>query len=341
MPHSPGQPTPGGYGIYLLYAEAMLREAGHDVAAWFRAADLGDLLTIQRGQRLPAEVLARVLLPIAREPTLADFFLRLGERVPVTAHSSIGMTLLASRDLIQVIDLLGAYLPLLIPGVALDLHLDADEASLRIAAASGHPDFDRVLVEAVASTLVSHLPSMAGRAMKPLSACFILAEPAHVEHYRRRFGPRCRFGASENRIVYPRSLFELPLPTADPVNFRLLHRQCELELAQAVTDQPWVERVRSILLADLHRQPSLAFVAAKLGCAERTLRRRLDVDRCSFRELLNEVRLTRARQLLGESDLRIEQIADQVGYRDPGCFRRAFRRATGLSPRDWRSLAKT
>lgn len=339
--HKPGQPAPGGYGIYLLYAEAMLREAGHDGADWFRSAGLSELFAIQRGQRVPAEVLISLMLPIAREPAMADFFLRLGERVPVAAHGSIGMAMLASRDLIQVLELVSAYAPLLIPGIAIALSLDANEANIRITAASGSAEFDRVLVDSVASTLAAHLPAMAGRTLKPQAAHFTQLEPAHTEPHRERFGPRCRFGAPDNRLVYPRSLFELPLTTADPVSLRLLHRQCALELEQAVTSQSWRERVRSILLANLHRDSSLAFVAAQLRCPERTLRRRLEADGCGFRELLGEVRLIRARQLLGASELRIEQIAEQLGYRDAGCFRRAFRNETGLSPRDWRAAEKS
>lgn len=341
MARPSGQPTPGGYGIYLLYAEAMLIDAGHDGAAWFRSAGLGDQFALQRGQRVPAEVLVRVLTPISREPALADFFLRLGECVPVAAHGTIGMAMQASRDLVQVLELVCAYAPLLIPAVTLALELDGNEARLRIVAASGHADFDRVLVESVASTLASHLPGLVGQSLKPLSARFTWAEPAHAEQYRRYFGPRCRFGAPDNRIVYPRQLFELSLPTADPVNFRFLHRQCELELTQAVTRQSWGERVRSVLRANLRGDPSLAFVAKQLACPERSLRRRLELDGCTFRALLAEVRLARARELLGDSELRIEQVAEQLGYRDPGCFRRAFRSETGLSPRAWRAASRT
>lgn len=50
-----------------------------------------------------------------------------------------------------------------------------------------------------------------------------------------------------------------------------------------------------------------------------------------------ERRMTEARRLLTETELPIATIAGQVGVSDPGYFTRQFRRAHGMSPRDWRN----
>ena len=44
----------------------------------------------------------------------------------------------------------------------------------------------------------------------------------------------------------------------------------------------------------------------------------------------------RARRLLADSDLPIKEIAARLGFSSPGSFSTAFRRATGVSPRDFR-----
>ena len=49
-----------------------------------------------------------------------------------------------------------------------------------------------------------------------------------------------------------------------------------------------------------------------------------------------EMRLETARHLLEGSDLRIQLIADRIGYRNAGDFTRAFRRRYGVSPREYR-----
>jgi AraC family transcriptional regulator len=56
----------------------------------------------------------------------------------------------------------------------------------------------------------------------------------------------------------------------------------------------------------------------------------------SPREMLIRSRMSLARHLLLETRLSIKQIAAQVGYHRQHEFWRAFRKATGVSPSDWR-----
>ena len=51
---------------------------------------------------------------------------------------------------------------------------------------------------------------------------------------------------------------------------------------------------------------------------------------------LHAHRLRQAEALLAATDLRIGEIAREVGYRDPLHFSRRFRARSGLGPRDWR-----
>jgi transcriptional regulator GlxA family with amidase domain len=53
-------------------------------------------------------------------------------------------------------------------------------------------------------------------------------------------------------------------------------------------------------------------------------------------DFLEEVRLTRARELLGSTELSIQRIASEVGFRDPHYFGRVFRQRVGKSPRNYR-----
>ncbi len=57
----------------------------------------------------------------------------------------------------------------------------------------------------------------------------------------------------------------------------------------------------------------------------------------SFTELLTEQRIERAKNLLGNVTLNINQVAALVGYDDPGYFARRFKQQTGFTPRDWRA----
>ncbi len=55
-----------------------------------------------------------------------------------------------------------------------------------------------------------------------------------------------------------------------------------------------------------------------------------------FKAYLTELRLQKARELLGDLDRNVCDVAAVVGYASENRFRLAFRKATGLSPRAWR-----
>lgn len=55
-------------------------------------------------------------------------------------------------------------------------------------------------------------------------------------------------------------------------------------------------------------------------------------------EYLTELRMLEAQQLLSETDKSIAEIAEEVGYTDDKYFSRAFKKYSGLKPKDYRKL---
>lgn len=69
----------------------------------------------------------------------------------------------------------------------------------------------------------------------------------------------------------------------------------------------------------------------------RTVMRRLAAEGLRLRDIRDELREERARKLLLETHLSIAEIARQLDYSHPGHFSRAFKRLTGLTPRQYRN----
>jgi two-component system response regulator YesN len=57
----------------------------------------------------------------------------------------------------------------------------------------------------------------------------------------------------------------------------------------------------------------------------------------TFHQFLEEVRLSKARELLRDPRNRIGEVASSAGYASPDVFRRAFKAHEGLSPEAWRA----
>lgn len=79
----------------------------------------------------------------------------------------------------------------------------------------------------------------------------------------------------------------------------------------------------------------LNLVAKELGLSTRSLRRKLDEENTSYREILQAERRLKAEKLLGTGRLQISELAAGLGYSDVAVFSRAFKSWTGVSPRDY------
>lgn len=78
-------------------------------------------------------------------------------------------------------------------------------------------------------------------------------------------------------------------------------------------------------------------LARTLGVSPRTLARRFSAaTHATVNDYVQQARMLLAKKLLETTDKPIEQIRAATGYVDPAAFRRAFRRAAGISPRQYR-----
>ena len=82
---------------------------------------------------------------------------------------------------------------------------------------------------------------------------------------------------------------------------------------------------------------ALNAMAERAGLEERTFLRRFQkATGMTTTEYCQRLRVGRAREILQASRLPIERVAWEVGYGDPGAFRKVFTRIVGLTPGDYR-----
>ena len=85
-----------------------------------------------------------------------------------------------------------------------------------------------------------------------------------------------------------------------------------------------------------HQLASLETIADRLCTTPRTIQRKLASEDTSFKELVEDVRKNLSLEYLRSTDLSVEEIALRLGYSDAPSFSHAFKRWTGVSPRDAR-----
>ncbi|WP_428980031.1 helix-turn-helix domain-containing protein [Acinetobacter modestus] len=95
--------------------------------------------------------------------------------------------------------------------------------------------------------------------------------------------------------------------------------------------------VRELLYdAELQQFLSLNQIAKHLGLTNRTLQRQLANEKTTFQILLSESRQEKAKALLKENKLSIQEISNLLGYADISHFSRAFKKWTNMTPSNYR-----
>jgi transcriptional regulator GlxA family with amidase domain len=111
-------------------------------------------------------------------------------------------------------------------------------------------------------------------------------------------------------------------------------------VSMAMLQQPRssvTERADRLINRELHRELPVGELAAALGTSERSLLRRFRQHYgVTPLEHIQHLRVERAKALLESTQLSFEEIVGRCGYSDVSSFRKLFKRATSLTPADYR-----
>ncbi len=98
-----------------------------------------------------------------------------------------------------------------------------------------------------------------------------------------------------------------------------------------------VQRAQNMIEAKIQDSHSLAELAFLSGLARTYFSFVFkEVTGMRLRDYLTQTRINKSKDLLKNVELKIKEIAYQVGFRNPDYFCRIFRKKTGVSPTEWR-----
>lgn len=296
-----------------------------------------DALPGRRGDNVSPFVLARALgraIELTGDPAFAIAY---GRRLNLASHGILGYALMSSRNGDQLLGLLTRYAALVVPDLTLRRVIKEDEMHLVCDVRPG-PLPREFLIELVLTTLVNGARVLFNRPTPGAQAWFDYASPAHAQDYGKLRVP-VRFGQVYSALVCKRSFLEMRVSSANPLMAEVGARQCD-DLLKAMHMRSGISmQVRRVLLQARGAFPSQTEMAARLNVSTRTLRRRLDGEGTSYRDVFDEVRFEVAKQYLRTPELTVGQIAGLLDYDDPANFRRAFKRWSGTSAKQWRDSA--
>ena len=199
---------------------------------------------------------------------------------------------------------------------------------------SGLTDTRQLQLGAVA-VAYNILQELCGKQWAPAVVTFATRAPANLRPLHHFFRAPLRFDSSESAVVFEQHWLDQPLAPVDPALRRQV--QAEVDARQAAIEADFPATVRHILRKQIiSGSTGMDDTSALLGIHRRTLDRHLHRHGVRYRELLESVKEEVARQLLRDTRMQVQQIAEALQFSTPANFTTAFRRWTGVTPSEYR-----
>ena len=167
-----------------------------------------------------------------------------------------------------------------------------------------------------------------------IAAEFAFDAPPHADAYAVLFRGPSTFGASRTAIHFDARYLHLPLRRDEQALRQMLQHALPLTVLHYRRDRLLVQPAHAL------PQHSAESLAALLHVSPRTLHRQLKEEGATLQGLKDEVRRTRAVELLHRTQRPIKQVAEAAGFENEKSFIRAFRGWTGQSPAEFRRVVR-
>lgn len=174
----------------------------------------------------------------------------------------------------------------------------------------------------------------------PASAEFKHLKSDNMAQYHALFGNNIHFNQPENVITINNADLQTSITTADPYLLEIFRQHTETHHINILKNDSFLDCIRYYIVASIE-DPTLCnaeLAAKKFNMTRRTLTRKLLLEGTNFRDLRNKVIIDMAKKALINSDASTTEISEQLGFSESSAFNRAFKKMTGLTPRQYRQV---
>jgi len=154
--------------------------------------------------------------------------------------------------------------------------------------------------------------------------------------YQKLFQCPVTFDCSINEVVFDQSLVAHELPQKNPLTMKLCQQYLDQQLPHIKVNDSLSAQVHQYFVRTPAFKTNIHHCANELNISTRHLSRVLNNEGSSFKMLMDEFKQKLAKRYLSQTNIKLEDIAERIGYSDAASFSHAFKRWTGLSPRQFR-----
>ncbi len=289
--------------------------------------------------RVTAAAYSDLWLGVARE--LDDEFFGLDTRaMKVGSFALLCQAVLGCETLDRALRRILRGFAVLLDDIHGEFKLDADRqtAQIKIINRIGSAPARRFADETFLILIHGLMCWLIGRRLVLQRVDFAHSRPAHAGEYALMFAQHIGFDAACTTIRFDAAALGAPV-VQNAASLKLfLATAPQSVFLKYRNEDSWTARLRRHLRVaiDAGEWPVFAAVAAELGAAPTSLRRRLQSEGGTYQGIKDQLRSDLAIERLCNSRRSVEEIAVSLGFRDVSAFHRAFKRWNGLQPGEYR-----
>jgi len=180
---------------------------------------------------------------------------------------------------------------------------------------------------------MNSIGQLIGAPQPPAILMFAWPAPRYSNELFGIFNCPIRFNADRHAIGFAKDLQRTSLASKD-LGLQAVIRQYADDIRRTFENNgSWSDKVRLELAKRMPQPPTIAEMAQQLKLSERSLQRRLKSEQNTYRQIVEEVRLTFVERYLEEPHRSLDEVAYLSGYCDAPTMSRAYKRKFGRAPR--------
>ena len=262
--------------------------------------------------------------------------LHMGEFIEAGSWSILGYMMMNCKTLGEAFEKSARYHRVIGNLISGNAHLKLNKIKVTLDVPPHAPQMTRHCYEAVISGSVGMMRTLTGTDINPLEVTFSYPEPASRSEYKRIFRCPVLFGQKDNSFTIDLNVIFTPVKYANSDMLQYFENYAQEFLASVERQNEYARTVTKIILSKLDDEAlSIKKVAKEMSVSVRTLQNRLKDEGVVFSELLTDTRKKLAKKYLNE-DYSVEQITYLLGFSEPSVFRKAFKKWSGVTPREFR-----
>lgn len=293
--------------------------------------------------RFPTQCVFDILSYSAKSLNMPDIGLRTGKSLRPSAFGDVGHAILLCESLRQVILINRRYQALTQQIGRSNLKIMEGKAWLLWECGSSDPQYYRHITEAVMANHVQFGRWLSWVHNKKIEAVYFRhKQPSYVEEYVKLFECPVYFDHKNDAMVFEVSAIDLPLPQPNAKMLKDVCARLDIALGDLNSKHNYKDKLGQYIASVLAEgTPTLEVAAKNFALSGRSLRRKLQQESTSFRDVLEKTRQEICQRMILDETHSFAEISSLLGYSEQSAFNRAFKTWYGQSPKAYAQSMKT